>query len=133
MLNNLTIQGRLTAAPELRHTPNDVPVVSFTVACDRDYKAKDGGDRDKCDFIPCVAWRQLAEFIARNFGKGGSIVVSGRMTSRRYTDKDGDPHYAYECVADNVYFAGDSKKAQSAAAPAPVLEDLEYDDPDLPY
>lgn len=131
MLNQLTIQGRLTAAPELRHTPNNVAVLSFTVAVDRDFKPKDGSG-DKADFIPCVAWRQTAEFICRNFGKGGGIIVTGRMTSRRYTDKNDDPRYAYECAVENVYFNGDSKKGQSSAG-APVLVDMDGPDDGLPY
>lgn len=114
MLNSCIIQGRLTAAPELRRTPNDVAVCSFTVAVDRDFKPKDDAG-DKADFINCVAWRQTAEFICRNFGKGGGIVVSGRMTSRRYTDKNGDNRYAYEIQAENVYFSGDSRKAAAEA------------------
>ena len=114
MLNQIIIQGRLTAAPDLRRTPNDVAVCSFTVAVDRDHKPNDDGEK-QADFINCVAWRQTAEFVSRNFGKGGSIVVSGRMTSRRYTDKDGNGRYAYEIKAENVYFAGDSKRSESNA------------------
>lgn len=109
MLNQIIIQGRLTAAPDLRRTPNDVPVCSFTVAVDRDHKPNEDWEK-QADFINCVAWRQTAEFVSRNFGKGGSIVVSGRMTSRRYTDKDGNGRYAYEIKVENVYFAGDSKR-----------------------
>ena len=111
-LNAAQIQGRLTAAPDLRRTPNDVAVCSFTVAVDRDHKPNDDGEK-QADFINCVAWRQTAEFVSRNFGKGGSIVVSGRMTSRRYTDKDGNGRYAYEIKVENVYFAGDSKRSES--------------------
>ena len=111
-LNAVQIQGRLTAAPDLRRTPNDVAVCSFTVAVDRDHKPNDDGEK-QADFINCVAWRQTAEFVSRNFGKGGSIVVSGRMTSRRYTDKDGNGRYAYEIKVENVYFAGDSKRSES--------------------
>ena len=148
MLNQIIIQGRLTAAPELRRTPNDVAVCSFTVAVDRDYKPKDDGEK-QVDFLNCVAWRQTAEFISRNFGKGGSIVVSGRMTSRRYTDKEGNARYAYEIQAENVYFAGDSKKAAAEAeheyrAPSrdsfenarkPEFTEISPDteDPDLPF
>ena len=116
MLNQIIIQGRLTAAPDLRRTPNDVAVCSFTVAVDRDHKPNDDGEK-QADFINCVAWRQTAEFVSRNFGKGGSVVVSGRMTSRRYTDKDGNGRYAYEIKVENVYFAGDSKREAGSELP----------------
>ena len=137
MLNQIIIQGRLTAAPDLRRTPNDVAVCSFTVAVDRDHKPNDDGEK-QADFINCVAWRQTAEFVSRNFGKGGSIVVSGRMTSRRYTDKDGNGRYAYEIKVENVYFAGDSKAPSRDSfedARKPEFTEISPDteDPVLPF
>ena len=61
MLNHITIMGRLTADPELRYTQSNIPVASFTVACERDYQQ--GGSRE-ADFISCVSWRQGAEFVS---------------------------------------------------------------------
>ena len=68
MLNVAVLMGRLVADPELRHTPNDIAVTSFTVAVDRSY-VKTGSER-QTDFIDVVAWRGTAEFISRYFRKG---------------------------------------------------------------
>ena len=107
MLNHIVIMGRLTRDPELRRTGSGVAVASFTVAVDRDFSGKDGGEKET-DFIDCVAWRQTGEFVSKYFTKGRMIVVSGRLQIRTWKDKDGTNRKTAEVVADNCYF-GDSK------------------------
>lgn len=126
MLNRVTIQGRLTAAPELRRA-GETPVASFTLAVDRDYTDKDGSRG--CDFIPCVAWRGTGEFVSRNFGKGQQAIVSGRLQQRNYTDKDGNKRTAYEVIADGVYFCGSKQTADTT----PEYAELDETDADLPF
>ena len=108
MLNHITIMGRLTRDPELRRTGSGIAVASFTVAVDRDFNGRDGGEKET-DFIDCVAWRQTGEFVSKYFTKGRMIVVSGRLQIRSWTDKDGNKRRTAEVVADNCYF-GDSKR-----------------------
>ena len=108
MLNHIVIMGRLTRDPELRRTGSGVAVASFSLAVDRDFAPKDGGERET-DFIDCVAWRQTGEFVSKYFTKGRMAVVSGRLQIRSWTDKDGNKRRSAEVVADNVYF-GDSKR-----------------------
>ena len=108
MLNHITIMGRLTRDPELRRTGSGIAVASFSLAVDRDYSPKDGGERET-DFIDCVAWRQTGEFVSKYFTKGRMAVVSGRLQIRSWTDKEGNKRRTAEVVADNVYF-GDSKR-----------------------
>lgn len=108
MLNHITIMGRLSKDPELRRTNSGTAVVSFSIACDRDYSGKDGGEK-KVDWIECVAWRNTAEFISKYFSKGRMIVVDGRLEIRDYTDKDGNKRRTAEINVTNAYF-GDSKK-----------------------
>ena len=108
MLNHVTIMGRLTRDPELRRTGSGVAVASFTVAVDRDFGGRDGGEKET-DFIDCVAWRQTGEFVSKYFTKGRMIVVSGRLQIRSWNDKDGNKRRTAEVVADNCYF-GDSKR-----------------------
>ena len=108
MLNHITIMGRLVRDPELRRTGSGVAVNNFCVAVDRDYVAKDGGER-KTDFINCFAWRGTGEFIAKYFTKGRMIVVDGRLEMRDWTDKDGNKRTSAEINVDNAYF-GDSKR-----------------------
>lgn len=117
MLNHIVIMGRLTRDPELRYTQSNIPVVSFSVAVDRDFAPKDGGEK-QTDFIDCVAWRNTAEFVNKYMTKGSLIVVSGRLQIRPWEDKEGNKHRTAEIVADNVYF-GESKRRDAApAAPA---------------
>ena len=108
MLNHITIMGRLTRDPELRRTGSGIAVASFTVAVDRDFGGRDGGEKET-DFIDCVAWRQTGEFVSKYFTKGSMIVVSGRLQIRNWTDKEGNKRRSAEVVADNVYF-GESKR-----------------------
>lgn len=111
MLNHITIMGRLTRDPELRYTQSNVPVASFTVAVDRDFSPKDGGNRET-DFIDCVAWRSTAEFISKYFAKGSMAVVDGRLQIRDWTDKEGNKRRNAEVNVDNIYF-GESKRRDS--------------------
>ena len=108
MLNKWIGMGRLARDPDLRHTQSGTPVVSFTIAVDRDFKAQDG-DRET-DWIDIVAWRSTAEFVSKYFTKGSSIVVEGRLQIRSYTDKEGNKRKAAEVVADSVYFGGSKKE-----------------------
>ncbi len=108
MLNHIVIMGRLTRDPELRRTGSGIAVASFSVAVDRDFGGRDGGEKET-DFIDCVAWRQTGEFVSKYFTKGRMIVVSGRLQVRSWTDKDGNKRRTAEVVADNCYF-GDSKR-----------------------
>ena len=112
MLNHITIMGRLTRDPELRSTQSGVSVTSFTVAVDRDFGGRDGGER-QTDFIDCVAWRQTGEFVSKYFHKGSMIVVSGRLQSRKWQDRDGNNRTNWEVIADNVYFGESRRDSES--------------------
>ena len=114
MLNHITIMGRLTRDPELRRTGSGIAVASFSVAVDRDFGGRDGGEKET-DFIDCVAWRQTGELVSKYFTKGSMIVVSGRLQIRNWNDKDGNKRRSAEVVADNVYF-GESKRSSDAGS-----------------
>ena len=111
MLNRIVLMGRLTRDPELRYTQSQLPVVSFAIACDRDFGGRDGAEK-QTDFIDVVVWRNTAEFVTRYFRKGQMIAVSGRLQSRKWQDNQGNNRTTYEVVADEVFFA-DSKKDNS--------------------
>lgn len=136
MLNNIVIMGRLTRDPELRYTQQNTPVVSFSVACERDRAPK--GQNRETDFIECVAWRSTAEFVSKYFFKGQMAVVSGRLQMRDWTDRDGNKRKSAEIVADNVYF-GESKKGERRTTDIPEdampgdFQELYDDDGELPF
>lgn len=117
MLNMAVVMGRLTADPELRHTPTNVPVTTFTVAVDRSY-VKQGAER-QADFIDVVAWRNTAEFVTRYFHKGSMIALEGSLQTRTYTDSQGNKRKAVEIVADSVHFTGSKRESESALPPLP--------------
>lgn len=149
MLNHITIMGRLVRDPELRRTGSGIAVASFTVAVDRDFSGKEGGEKET-DFIDCVAWRNTGEFVSKYFTRGRMIVVSGRLQIRNWTDKEGNKRRSAEVVADSCYF-GDSKKdggdtgssapaqnnygsyGQTSAYPPSNFDVIEGDDEQLPF
>ena len=124
MLNHIDIQGRLTKDPELRTTQSGVAVATFTVAVDRDFQ------KDGVDFIPVVAWRQTAEFVSKYFAKGNLCLVSGKLQSREWTDKQNNKRTALEIQAENVYF-GESKKSEVKSPD--VKLDVVQDEGELPF
>ena len=87
MLNHITIMGRLAKDPELRRTQAGVPVASFRLAVERDFKDTQTGQRS-IDWVDVVAWRATAEFVSRYFAKGRMAVVDGRLQMREWTDKE---------------------------------------------
>lgn len=127
MLNTITIMGRLVRDPELRRTQSGTAVCSFTVAVDRDFQSKDGGER-QTDFIDVVAWRQTGEFVSKYFTKGRMIVVSGSLQSRKWQDRNGQNRISWEVIADNVYF-GDSKREGNGGYDAPAYAAPAYNAP----
>ena len=155
MLNHITIMGRLTRDPELRYTQSQTPVASFTLAVDRDFGSRDGGEK-QTDFIDCVAWRQTAEFVSKYFTKGSMAVASGRLQIRDWTDRDGGKRRSAEVVVDNMYFGesrrrdgdnGDSRSSsysnssygnsgsagKSSAPAASAFAELDDGDGELPF
>lgn len=138
MLNVAVIMGRLVADPELRHTPNDIAVTSFTVAVDRSY-ARQGTER-QTDFIDVVAWRQQADFVCKYFTKGQMIAVTGSIQTRTYEDRQGNKRKAVEIQADRVSFCGSKRESGGVERgtyerePQPsVQKPAAFDEPALSY
>lgn len=138
MINNVVLCGRLTAAPELKQTSNNIPVTAFCVAVDR-RKQKD--KERQTDFINCVAWRNTAEFICKYFKKGDPIAVQGEIQTRKYQDKNGNNRTAVEVVVNDVRFVpaksnnNDSTATASNDDAPPVNNDFTEADEygDLPF
>lgn len=112
MLNSVNIMGRLTKDPELKYTPANVPVTSFTLASERDARNKETGEK-YTNFIDCVAFRGTAENIVKYFTKGRMVIVKGSLQSRSWTDSEGGYRSKTEIRVDSIYF-GDSPKTQTA-------------------
>ena len=140
-LNKVILIGHMTADPELKQTPSGVSVCSFSIGVTRKYATK--GEQQQTDFISIVAWRTVAEFIARYFRKGSAICICGSLQTRTWTDNNGNKRYATEVVADEASFV--ERKSESARtddyqvpsfnspiSEAPKFEEIAGDD-DLPF
>ena len=98
MINNTVLVGRLTKDVELRYTPSNVAVATFTLAVNRTFK-NENGERE-ADFINCVMWRQQAENLANWAKKGALIGIIGRIQTRSYDNQRGQRVYVTEVVAE---------------------------------
>lgn len=107
-LNLIVVTGRFTKDPELSRTSNGTAVTSFSLAVQRDFKNKEGNF--EVDFIPCVAWKNTAEFASKYFQKGTMATVSGRLQIRPYVDRAGNKRMVSEIIVSNIYFGETIKK-----------------------
>lgn len=127
-MNHIDLMGRLTRDPELRTTAAGTPVASFTLAVDRRYTPKDGGERT-ADFIDCVAWRQTGEFISKYFRKGQMLAVSGSLQIRDWTDKEGNKRRTAEVICESAYFTESKRSGGKQEQDFPEIET----DEELPF
>ena len=99
MINNVVLVGRLTRDPELRYTPSNVAVATFSLAVNRNFKNQ-AGDYE-ADFISCIMWRQQAENFANWLKKGALVGITGRIQTRSYDNQQGQRVYVTEVVAES--------------------------------
>lgn len=99
MLNSVCLVGRMARDAELRYTPKNQAVATFTLAVNRNFKSQNG--ESEADFINCVIWRQQAENLANWAKKGALIGITGRIQTRSYENQQGQRVYVTEVVADN--------------------------------
>lgn len=121
MLNHIDIMGRLVREPEYRTTTKGTAVATFTLAVDRDF------NREETDFVDCIAWSGTADFVSKYIHKGSMAVVSGRLQSDKWTDKEEKKHTSWNVRVDNVYF-GKSKRDAT-----PQIKEIEDDSGELPF
>ena len=99
-MNVIRIVGRLTHDPDLRTTTTGKQVASFSVAVNKRFKPQDGSA--DADFFRVSAWGQTAEYVSNYLSKGRLVAVSGRIESRKFTDRDGNNRETWEVTADSV-------------------------------
>jgi len=147
--NKVILGGRLTVEPELKQTNAGIPVASFSIAVNR--RPSKNSEQRQADFINCVAWRNMAEFISKYFHKGSAICVVGNIQTRTWNDAQGQKRYATEVIIEEANFvdsASDSKGSSqqgsynpyaneapgysTPADDAPKFEEMVNDD-DLPF
>lgn len=140
-MNKVVLIGRLTRDPELRYTASGVAMCTFTLAVDRNFGSRDGGEQ-QADFIPIVAWRKIAETCGKYLAKGRLVAVAGRIQTRNYEAQDGSRRYVTEVVGDEVRFlsrgTGEGSQARESEPQdfnqdIPEFEPIEGEDDDLPF
>ena len=106
-MNKVILMGRLTRDPEVRYTnvENSMAVARYTLAVDRGIKKQ---AEQSADFIQCVAFSKAAEFAEKYFRQGMRVLVSGRIQTGNYTNKEGQKVYTTEVILDSQEYA-DSK------------------------
>lgn len=138
MINNVVLVGRIVREPELRYTPQNTAVATFTLAVNRRFKnAK--GERE-ADFINCVIWRQPAENLANWAKKGALVGITGSIQVRNYENKEGQRVYVTEVLADNFQILeSSSNKTEKGKTKSQQDKDpfagspMEVSDDDLPF
>ena len=125
-MNKVILMGRLTRDPEVRYSAgeNSMAIARYTLAVDRRFK-RDG--EATADFISCVAFGKAGEFAERYFRQGIRIVVSGRIQTGSYTNRNGNKVYTTDVVVEEQEFAesknnaaGNNNVQNNAAAGQPI-------------
>ncbi|WP_455146157.1 single-stranded DNA-binding protein [Streptococcus constellatus] len=125
MINNVVLVGRMTRDAELRYTPQNQAVATFTLAVNRNFKNQ-SGERE-ADFINVVIWRQQAENLANWAKKGTLIGITGRIQTRSYENQQGQRVYVTEVVAENFQILESRTQQNNNANPMDISDD------DLPF
>ena len=138
MINSIVLVGRLTKEVNLKYTPSNQAVATFTLAVNRNFKSQNG--EREADFINCVIWRQQAENLANWAKKGALIGITGRIQTRSYENQQGQRVYVTEVVADNFQLLEsrkDREAGQSQGYSQPDFsqqaEPFSIDDDSLPF
>lgn len=117
-MNKCILCGRLTADPEVHYTLGEqrTAVAKFTLAVDR----RHNNEQQTADFIRVVGFGKLGEFVEKYLHKGIKILVTGRIQTGSYTDKNGEKKYTFDVIAEECEFV--EKKAQTEEKPQPITD-----------
>lgn len=122
-MNKVILMGRITRDAEIRYTQGEksTAIARFSLAVDRRFK-KDN-DEQNTDFISCIAFGKIAEFLEKFGRKGTKFVVDGRIQTGSYNNKDGQKVYTTDVVVENIEFAESKNSSGSGGStnqPAPA-------------
>lgn len=137
-VNRVTLIGNLGKDPELKYTPNNVPVATFTIATNERYKDKDGNWQDRTEWHNVVAWKRKAEIANEYLHKGSQVYLEGRLQTRSWDDKQtGEKKYRTEIVISDLVLLGcngQHNEEQPARSSNPGhTESDQITDEDIPF
>jgi single-strand DNA-binding protein len=131
MLNKIMLIGNLGRDPELNVTSDGTPVTKFSLAVSRNYTTSSGEKREETEWFNIVAWRQLAERCERYLHKGSKVYIEGRLTQRKYTDREGVQRTSVEVIANDMQMLT-PKSASSGSESYSAVGASDNNDPFLP-
>jgi single-strand DNA-binding protein len=146
MLNQVQIIGRVGKDPEVRYLPSGEAVANFSVATTEKWKDKQSGElREETEWHRISTFGRLAEIVGQYVKKGGLVYVSGKIKTRKYTDKDGSEKYATDIRANELKLLSSRENNQGGEhaprastpqqRPAPAAQGSGFDDmdDDIPF
>ncbi len=131
MLNKIMLIGNLGRDPELNVTSDGTAVTKFSLAVSRTYKTASGERRDETEWFNIVTWSKLAETCERYLHKGSKVYIEGRLTQRKYTDREGVQRTSVEVIANDMKML-DSKSASGSSETYSAVGAGDSNDPFLP-
>lgn len=121
-VNSVVVGGRLGRDPEVKFSANSEPVCRFSIAVD-----EGSGDKRHTNWVDCTAFGKTAESVGQYLTKGAEAVVEGRLSIRKYQDKDGNQRTGWSVIASRVHFGA---KPQGGGTSAPAASE---DAGDIPW
>jgi single-strand DNA-binding protein len=123
MVNKVILVGNLGQDPETRHTNGGNSVTTLRLATTEKFKDRDGAMQERTEWHTVIVWGKQGEACGKHLTKGRQVYVEGRLTTRKWQDKEGKDRYTTEVIGDNVRFLGGSPGERREAAP---VDDLGY-------
>ena len=130
MLNKIMLIGNLGRDPELQVTSDGTPVTKFSLAVSRSYKSRTGEAKEETEWFNIVAWNKLAEICEKYLHKGSKIYVEGRITQRKYTDREGVQRTAVDVIMSDMQML--TPKSASGGSEGYSTGTSDNNDPFLP-
>ena len=135
-LNRALLIGNVGNDPEIRTLNNNEKVASFRLATTERYKDRNGDVKENTEWHQIVAWGKMADIVEKFVKKGSQLYVEGKITTRKWTDKDGNDRFTTEIRAEGIQILGKKETTATRQEVSPALKALkEEDDPkdDLPF
>jgi single-strand DNA-binding protein len=148
-LNKVMLIGNLGKDPEMRYTPSNMAVTTFSVAVSRSWRTPEGENREETEWFRIVAWQKLAETCNEYLRKGMRVYIEGRLQTRKWTDKENQERYSTEVIANEMVMLsgredggggnGGGGGGSRSAAPARNgggsndYDELAMDEEDIPF
>ena len=134
-LNRSLLIGNVGNDPEIRTIGNNDKVASFRLATTERYKDRNGEVKENTEWHQVTAWGKMADIVEKLVKKGSQVYVEGKITTRKWTDKDGNDRFTTEIRAEGIQILGKKETTATRQEESPALKALKDDAPDgdLPF